>query len=733
MYYAKQITEQLKNSKEIVIFGAGNIAEEVAYCLLGKPYELKIAGFMVSEKGKNPDQIFGLPVMDLAEGKKKYRNACILLAVMEKYQDEILAALAQNGFCSVIPVTFESDLWSELRGNYYQEYRLSQGKTYLTLEEGLKAETAAEEKSGAVEVYMAKCHVDRPLSEEETGEAWEIPIQVGAALSDQRIAEVCDNTGEHISDKNKEYCELTALYWIWKNAGAKYEGLCHYRRHFLLGEKDRRKLLHSDIDVILTIPVLNFPDVRTAYCRDHDERDWEIMLQAIRVLAPEYTLAADKLQSGQFYYGYNMLIARKEILDDYCAWLFPILAYCEKKCGRKEDTYQNRYIGFLAERLMSIYFLHNENKYKIVHAKKHFIQTKPMQQTKKAQGEEHIVVYGAQMVAVSVYYALKRLYPKKKVEAFLVSDPAGNPKQIDGISVIPIEKFPHKDVTVLIAAPENHHAAIMAKLDEKGFEHYICIDAQKEAALMERYYEDAGEFQTLHAQKKGSVKAQAVVYLSKFIKDKELCNPWEMPDFVHPIQAGAALNEKRIAALTDDVGENISAKNVNYSELTALYWIGKHADAEYLGLFHYRRILDITPEDLYRLRENDVDVVLPFPTIQEPDCNAHHKRYVKDADWEAMEKALLECAPEYAKALPEIFADRYFYNYNMFLAKKEVWQDYCSWLFPILERTEELSVPKGSERADRYIGYLGENLTTLYFRYHRNDLRIVHTGRRMLT
>ena len=66
------------------------------------------------------------------------------------------------------------------------------------------------------------------------------------------------------------------------------------------------------------------------------------------------------------------------------------------------------------------------------------------------------------------------------------------------------------------------------------------------------------------------------------------------------------------------------------------------------------------------------------------------------------------------------------------IARKEIFQNYCNWLFPILERTEELSEPKGNERADRYIGYLGENLTTLYFMYHKKDLNIVYTGRRML-
>ncbi|MCM1123372.1 MAG: DUF4422 domain-containing protein, partial [Eubacterium sp.] len=80
--------------------------------------------------------------------------------------------------------------------------------------------------------------------------------------------------------------------------------------------------------------------------------------------------------TGVFYYAYNMFIARKEILNDYCEWLFPILAYCEEKCGdmADRDIYQSRYIGFLAERMLSIYFLKHEKDYKIVHAEKHFLK-----------------------------------------------------------------------------------------------------------------------------------------------------------------------------------------------------------------------------------------------------------------------------------------------------------------------------------------------------------------------
>ena len=132
------------------------------------------------------------------------------------------------------------------------------------------------------------------------------------------------------------------------------------------------RLANSDIDVVLTIPILNFPNVRTMYINDHLESDWNTMLEAIAKLQPEYSATAEKVQNGIYYYAYNMFIARKEILDDYCAWLFPILFYCEEKCGKKDDKYQNRYLGFLAERLLSIYFIHNEDRYKIVHAKKSF-------------------------------------------------------------------------------------------------------------------------------------------------------------------------------------------------------------------------------------------------------------------------------------------------------------------------------------------------------------------------
>ena len=154
-------------------------------------------------------------------------------------------------------------------------------------------------------------------------------------------------------------------------------------------------------------------------------------------------------------------------------------------------------------------------------------------------------------------------------------------------------------------------------------------------------------------------------------------------------------------------------------------------EGQYYGLCQYRRGFDLKEDDLLRRSDNDVDVVLPYPLPYEPDIQAHHERYIKEADWQALLCALEELQPSYAEAFPGILSQRYLYNYNVILAKKSVLRDYCAWLFPVLMRTEELSVPKGCERSDRYLGYMGETLLTLYFMKNADRLNVVHGECRM--
>lgn len=376
MYYAKDTVETLKQSHQLVIFGAGVTALGVVACLREKPYKLPIECCLVSDRKVNPAFVAGIPVIDfdMAEGMLR-KDATIVVAAIKENLDPIRKSLQERGYFQIIEITYEGDLWSSLRGNLYRERCLAHQKPYLTLEEELELVSEAEDADGrTITVYTAKCHVDRRLLEDVSRYSWETDIQVGAALTDVRICEVCDNTGENISDKNRQYCELTALYWIWKNDYSDYVGLGHYRRHFEITEEQLCKLAVSDIDVVLSIPIFDYPDVETVYRRDHVGRDWDVMCEAVRELAPGYVETLEKMQHGQFYYAYNMFIMRREILEDYCAWLFPILFYCEERCGGERSTYQNRYVGFLAEHLLSLYFMHHEKEYKIVHAEKHFIE-----------------------------------------------------------------------------------------------------------------------------------------------------------------------------------------------------------------------------------------------------------------------------------------------------------------------------------------------------------------------
>ena len=64
-----------------------------------------------------------------------------------------------------------------------------------------------------------------------------IPILVGSYKFDLSIYQRDDDGEFQISYKNKNYCELTGLYWIWKNIRTDYVGLCHYRRYFINKKK----------------------------------------------------------------------------------------------------------------------------------------------------------------------------------------------------------------------------------------------------------------------------------------------------------------------------------------------------------------------------------------------------------------------------------------------------------------------------------------------------------------
>lgn len=208
------------------------------------------------------------------------------------------------------------------------------------------------------------------------------PIHCGTDLSNISIPNtIKDNEGENISKKNKNYCELTALYWIWKNVkDVDYIGLAHYRRLFdLLGkynsieydkdikysknELEKMKLFIDKFDIILPtqISFKNDYTIKEQYSKSHNGSDLNVIAKIIKDLYPNYLESYYECLNQRKGSYYNMFIMKKDICLEYCEWLFNILFQANKEIKIPNDTYQARIFGFLSERLLNV-FVHHKMK-----------------------------------------------------------------------------------------------------------------------------------------------------------------------------------------------------------------------------------------------------------------------------------------------------------------------------------------------------------------------------------
>lgn len=360
----KEELDEIIENQEVLIYGAGLMGKNLLTVLKSPLYNKRIAAFVVNNKEGNPSIIDGIQVLSIEE-VLAYKDMLVLVALHEKHIQFAINELRNAGFSKIIPISFDNDLWSNIREQWLMN---TYGFPY-----GAECLNSNLEKQ--LHIYVVHSEADKELCEIVTDTPHEISIQVGVDLAEHRLFPVLDNVGDNISYKNKQYCELTGLYWIWKNDKSDYVGLSHYRRKFILNDKEIEKIISGSVDMVVTVPVMNLGTVKGQYAKDHSETDWNIMVEAVNELSPEYSQALKLVGEGTFYFAYNMFIAKRRVFDDYCSWLFKILKYCENKIGQKDDSYQNRYVGFLAERLLTVYIAKHK-ELKVVVAKKHFIETK---------------------------------------------------------------------------------------------------------------------------------------------------------------------------------------------------------------------------------------------------------------------------------------------------------------------------------------------------------------------
>ena len=209
-----------------------------------------------------------------------------------------------------------------------------------------------------------------------------LPLQVGKE-GKKSLGYKEDNVGENISEKNPYFCELTGLYWAWRNLEAKYIGLVHYRRHFtttrkmpkkeekkfgvILSEEETKKIL-KNVDIIL-------PKARNYYIENlysHYEHTMHIepldeTRKIIEEKFPEYLEEFDKLHKRTSAHMFNMFIIKRDILNEYCTWLFDILFELEKRIDvTKYDAFHARFFGRVSELLLDVWINKNKLKYEEV-------------------------------------------------------------------------------------------------------------------------------------------------------------------------------------------------------------------------------------------------------------------------------------------------------------------------------------------------------------------------------
>ena len=354
--------------EKIYIFGSHSRARTLAVYLRYLQPGTVVEAYLYDNEEPNPGMSDNIPVLYLPAEKQLHTEYAVYIATRGIYHPHITAHLKKAGFGKIIPVTVELDL--RLRNAYLAKYFEKAGREYVKID---SLECPGE--SAGTAVYVVRSVYDRPLRDNYEPAGYEKQIPAGASLTKQMIpgCAIRDNTGDHISEKNRQFCELTALYWIWKNATEKIVGLAHYRRHFILPDDWSRRMLEHKVDVILPVPLYVGPSLSENFKSRHDQADWNCMMEYLKKRDLQEYKEAELFFSKNLYSPCNMFIMRKNVLDRLCEWLFPLLFSVAESGGIREDAYANRYPGFLSERLITFYFEKYRNQYKIVYADKNFL------------------------------------------------------------------------------------------------------------------------------------------------------------------------------------------------------------------------------------------------------------------------------------------------------------------------------------------------------------------------
>lgn len=178
-----------------------------------------------------------------------------------------------------------------------------------------------------------------------------------------------DDSGVNISEKNSNFGTQTGLYWIWNNVDAEYKGLVHYRRHFVGAKSNKDDMIgsvitHEEIKPMLSKYKIFVPKKRhyyietlaSHYAHTHDESHFKIVEEIIKKDCPDYLHAYERVLNRRWGYMFNMMILQKDLMDDYCSWLFNILFQAFEKVDKSNmSAFDSRFCGRISEILFDVW------------------------------------------------------------------------------------------------------------------------------------------------------------------------------------------------------------------------------------------------------------------------------------------------------------------------------------------------------------------------------------------
>ena len=235
-------------------------------------------------------------------------------------------------------------------------------------------------------------------------------------------------------------------------------------------------------------------------------------------------------------------------------------------------------------------------------------------------------------------------------------------------------------------------------------------------------------------------------------------------DIYMPIHVGKSLHpDINLCIQADNEGDNISEENGYYCELTATYWLWKNVVADYKGLCHYRRVFTskysaidnirnyilgirnrmYIPQKTYinandfiqdsiKISDDLKEILHKYPIIAPKKIITAHTLYqhfvIIGNDYiEILKQVVNEDCPEIMNTLLTSLNTHSFYYANMVVMRNDYYNEYCEFLFSILNNVKIKMLSEGWIRStdefifNRKLGYLAELLTNVFILTKENS------------